>query len=101
MLEWIAHETVDIDTPATRRSDELGFDDLAVWSIERALQETCAVCLTAVADERGKALDIWQLPNKCLTRKKPATVTIAGFSMPVRLIWLPETVDSEDWEVEI
>ena len=37
-LAEIAHDVLDIETLDTRKSDELDFHDLAVWSIEKALQ---------------------------------------------------------------
>lgn len=49
LLERIARETLGLDTLATRRSDGLDFHDLAVWSIEKALQAAYASGLQAGA----------------------------------------------------
>lgn len=38
VFERIAREQLGIETLVTRKSDSLDFHDLAVWSIERALQ---------------------------------------------------------------
>lgn len=46
LFERIALEQLGIETLVTRKSDSLDFHDLAVWSIERALQ---------AAFEAGKA----------------------------------------------
>ena len=37
-LEQIARQHLGLETLETRRSDQLDFHDLAVWSIEAALQ---------------------------------------------------------------
>jgi len=37
-LAGIVRDVLDIETLATRKSDGLDFHDLAVWSIEKALQ---------------------------------------------------------------
>lgn len=47
LLLKIAKKHFDVDTLATQKSDRLDFHDVAVWSIEAALQDAYAAGLAA------------------------------------------------------
>ncbi|HQR97561.1 MULTISPECIES: hypothetical protein [unclassified Polaromonas] len=51
LLERIAREQLGLETLIARRSDSLDFHDLAVWSIEKALQAAYAAGRHAAAGD--------------------------------------------------
>ncbi len=51
-IQQIAKQTLGLETLATRNSDNLDFHDLAVWSLEKALQAAFEAGLKA-----GKCAD--------------------------------------------
>jgi hypothetical protein len=52
ILAEIAKEHLSIDTLASRRSDRLDFHDLAVWSIEQALEAAYQAGCEAAEEQR-------------------------------------------------
>ena len=52
ILADIAKEHLSIDTLDSRKSDRLGFHDLAVWCIDQALDAAFRACLDAAEDRR-------------------------------------------------
>jgi hypothetical protein len=51
-LEQIARQHLQMDTLETRKSDSMDFHDLAVWSIEAALQAAYDAGLAAVSNNQ-------------------------------------------------
>ena len=52
LLAGIAKATLHIDTLETRKSDSLDFHDVAVWSVEAALEAAYRAGLAAAKEER-------------------------------------------------
>lgn len=46
LLEKIAKDNIGLETLETRRSDDLDFHDVAVWSIKKALQDAFIAGMT-------------------------------------------------------
>ena len=46
LLEKIAKDNIGLETLETRKSDDLDFHDVAVWSIKKALQDAFIAGMT-------------------------------------------------------